>query len=137
MEPLGLGIDIIELKRVRALYERHGDRFLERVYTPPERQRALELKDPTSFLAGRFAAKECVLKVLGTGLAEGISWQHILIAREPSGAPRVFLCGNALERARALGLGRILVSIAHGREHAVAQAIGFRGDPESLKYSEI
>jgi holo-[acyl-carrier protein] synthase len=134
MEPLGLGIDIIELARVRSLYERHPDRFLDRVYTPVERQRAQALKDPTPFLAGRFAAKEAVLKVLGTGLTGGISWQHIHVVREPSGAPRVFLSDRAFARAASIGLGLILVSISHGREHAVAQALGFKGDPEALLY---
>jgi holo-[acyl-carrier protein] synthase len=132
MEPLGLGIDIVEIDRVRSLYERHPDRFLDRVYTPAERERAQALRDPTPFLAGRFAAKEAILKVLGTGLTCGISWQHIHVVREPSGAPRVHLSDKAFLRAKGLGLGRILVSISHGREHAVAQALGFRGDPENL-----
>jgi holo-[acyl-carrier protein] synthase len=134
MEPLGLGIDIIEIARVRSLYERHPDRFLDRVYTPAERARAQALKDPTPFLAGRVAAQEAILKVLGTGLTGGISWQHIHVVREPSGAPRVYLSENAFLQARDLGLGLILVSISHGRDHAVAQALGFRGDPGSLLY---
>jgi holo-[acyl-carrier protein] synthase len=133
MEPLGLGIDIVELERVRRLYSRFPSRFLERVYTAPERRRARELEDPTPFLAGRFAVKECVLKVLGTGLSQGISWRDIHVIREPSGAPRVFLSGKALERAKSLGMGRIMVSISHGKDHAVAQALGLQGDPESLK----
>jgi len=134
MEPLGLGIDIIELERVRGIYQRYPQRFLERVYTLPERERALKLRDPTSFLAGRFAAKEAVLKVLGTGLSGGISWQHIFVIREPSGAPKVFLSSHAWSRAKLLGLGLILLSISHGKDHAVAQALGFRGDPEVLRY---
>jgi holo-[acyl-carrier protein] synthase len=133
MEPLGLGIDLIEIARVRGVYLRHGKRFLERVYAPPERERAARLKDPSPFLAGRFAAKEAVLKVLGTGLSGGISWQQVVIVREPSGAPRVYLAGKALERARVLGLGRILVSISHGKDLAMAQALGFSGDPETLR----
>ena len=136
MEPLGLGIDIVELDRIRGVHERHPERFLDRVYTLAERQRALAMRDPTPFLAGRFAAKEAILKVLGTGLTGGISWQDIHVLREPSGAPRVALSGEALARARAIGLGRILVSITHGREHAIAQALGFRGDPEELRAAE-
>jgi len=134
VEPLGLGIDIIEIARVRSLYERYPDRFLDRVYTPVERARAQALKDPTPVLAGRFAAKEAILKVLGTGLTGGISWQHIHVIREPSGAPRVYLSEKAFLQAEVLGLGLILVSISHGREHAVAQALGFRGDPGTLLY---
>ena len=135
MEPLGLGIDIVEIERVRGLYERYPARFLERVHTPSERDRAHAMRDPTSFLAGRFAAKEAVLKVLGTGLTGGISWQDIHVIREPSGAPRVYLSGKAYARAEAIGLGLVLVSISHGRDHAVAQALGFRGTPGSLRYA--
>ncbi|HVR75376.1 MAG TPA: holo-ACP synthase [Planctomycetota bacterium] len=134
MEPLGLGMDIIEIERVRGVHERHGRRFLERVYCEPERRRALELRDPSSFLAGRFAAKEAVLKVLGTGLSGGISWQDVVVLREASGAPRVYLRGRAFERASALGIGLILVSISHARELAIAQAMGFRGDPGALRH---
>ena len=136
MEPLALGIDIIELDRIRGVYERHPERFLDRVYTGPEKARARSLGDPTAFLAGRFAAKEAVLKVLGTGISQGIAWRQVYVIREPSGAPTVYLSGPALERARALGLGRILLSISHGKDHAVAQALGLRGDPEALRYRE-
>ena len=136
MEPLGLGVDLIELERVRGIYERHGERFLGRVYADPERARTREMRDPTSFLAGRFAAKEAVLKVLGTGLSGGIRWLDVIIVREPSGAPRVYLSGKAFVRASSMGLGRILLSISHGRDLAMAQALGFRGDPGDLRYRD-
>jgi holo-[acyl-carrier protein] synthase len=129
---VGLGIDIIEIARVRALYERYPLRFLERVFTPPERARAAKLRDPAPFLSGRFAAKEAILKALGTGLSGGISWQDVSIVREPSGAPRVYLGGKALVRAERLGLGRVFLSISHGREHAVAQALAVAGNPRDL-----
>jgi holo-[acyl-carrier protein] synthase len=134
MEILGLGIDMVEIARVRQVYERYPERFLERVYTAPERERARKLRDPVPFLSGRFAAKEAVLKALGTGLSGGISWQDLVIVREPSGAPRVYLGGKALRRAEALGSGRVLVSISHERAHAIAQAIALAGDPEGLRY---
>jgi len=136
MEPLGLGVDIVELERVRGIYARHGERFLGRVYAEPERTRAREMRDPTSFLAGRFAAKEAILKVLGTGLSGGIRWLDVVIEREPSGAPRVYLSGKAFARASAMGLGRILLSISHGRDLAIAQALGFRGDPGEVRYRD-
>jgi holo-[acyl-carrier protein] synthase len=131
---LGIGVDIIELDRVKALLERYGERFPLRILAEPERARARALRDPTSFVAGRFAAKESILKVLGTGLSGGISWQDLVVVREASGAPRVLLRGAALARARALGMGRILVSISHGRDHAIAHAQGFSGDPDALRY---
>ncbi len=133
METLAIGIDIVELDRIRGVHERHGERFLERVLTPAERQLAARRRDPTTFLAGRFAVKESVLKVLGTGLSQGLGWQSISVLREPSGAPRVFLHGAALARARSLGIGNILVSISHGRDHAVAQAVGVSGDASALE----
>lgn len=130
---IGLGTDIVEIRRIREAYERHASRFAQRILTPRELGRLRLLRDPVPYLAGRFAAKESILKVLGTGLAEGIGWRQLHVVREPSGAPTVFLSGPALDRARRLGLGRILVSIAHGRDHAVAQSIGLAGDPERLR----
>jgi holo-[acyl-carrier protein] synthase len=136
MDILGLGLDVIELDRVRGVYQRHGSRFLERVYTAPERERAARLKDPAPFLAGRFAAKEAILKVLGTGLSQGLSWQHVVVLREPTGAPRVCLRGKALERAEKLGLGKILLTISHSKGLAVAHAMGVSGDSSALRYPE-
>ena len=133
MELLGLGLDIVELDRIRALYEHHGERFLARVYTPPEQERARQMRDPTSFLAGRFAAKEAILKMLGTGLSGGIRFQDVSVLRQLSGAPRVYLAGQALLEARNMGIGRILLSISHSRELAVAQALGLRGDSDELR----
>jgi len=133
MDLLGIGIDLIELDRVRAVLKRHGNRFLDRIYTVPERQRAAQMADPTPFLAGRFAAKEAVLKVLGTGLTGGITWQDVSVLREPSGAPRVALARKAFDRARKLGMGRILITITHSRELAMAQAMGIAGDPAGLE----
>lgn len=127
-----VGIDIVEIARIRAAYVRHGERFVRRICTARERSRAAELEDPVAFLAGRFAAKESVLKVLRTGLAGGISWLDIHVDREASGAPSVRLSGKALERARALGIGRILVSISHGKDYAVAQALGLEGPEDGI-----
>jgi len=121
---IGIGLDIIEIDRIREVYRRHDRRFTERVYTEEERARIAKLKDPAPYLAGRWAVKEAVLKALGTGLTGGISWKDINVVREPSGAPRVILKGAALERARELGIARVLVSITHGRDIAAAQAMG-------------
>ena len=78
---VSIGIDLIEIARIRATLERYGERFLRRVYTAGERQRVGLLQDPAPYLAGRFAAKEAVLKVLGTGLSGGIRWQDVEIRR--------------------------------------------------------
>ncbi len=125
---IGTGIDIVEISRIRDLYQRHSRRFVERVYTADERVRISKLADPAPYLAGRWAVKEAVLKALGTGLTGGITWKDINVVREPTGAPRVLLGGAARSRAEALGIGRILVSISHSRDLAAAQALGIRID---------
>ncbi|MBN1420049.1 MAG: holo-ACP synthase [Planctomycetes bacterium] len=120
----GIGVDVVEVDRIRKVTERHGERFLGRIYAPEERARAAELADPAIFLAGRFAAKEAVLKVLGTGASGGVAFRDVTVLREPSGRPAVVLSGRGAEVARALGIARILVSISHTGRLAVAQAVG-------------
>ncbi len=124
MRIISNGIDLIEISRIRGVYERYQERFVERVYTPEERRRLATLRDPAPYLAGRWAVKEAVLKVLGTGLSGGIGWQDINVLRDPAGAPLVQLRGKAGERARSIGIERILVSISHSRDLAIAQALG-------------
>ena len=125
----GIGIDAVEIERIRSARRRIGARFTERILSEEERGILATSSTPDTFLAGRFAAKEAVLKVLGTGLGRGISWQQVSVIREPSGAPRVVLAGRALERARRLGIDRILLSISHCREYATAQALGVGAGP--------
>ncbi len=114
-----VGVDIIEIDRVRQSVRRFGERFLDRVYTEAE-QAYCRGRAPQ--LAGRFAAKEAVSKALGTGIRR-IHWQNIEILPNKAGAPRVTLRGRADERFAALGLTSIEVSISHSRENAVAVAV--------------
>jgi holo-[acyl-carrier protein] synthase len=131
MPILGHGIDIVETARIRKLVEEHGERFLERVYTPLEREYcARNTKRYFEHLAGRFAAKEAVLKVLGTGWRGGIAWTDIEIRPEASGQPKVYLSGESLRIASELGISRWHVSISHIETHATASAIGLRGENE-------
>jgi holo-[acyl-carrier protein] synthase len=118
-----VGVDIIETARIRGVLERHEDRFLGRVYTEWERAYC---RRNVLHLAGRWAAKEAVSKVLGLGV-RGVGWREIEILRTPLGQPTVTLHGRAEQRRRALGLTTPLsVSISHIRDLAVAVAVGLR-----------
>ena len=117
-----LGIDIIKVERIRASLARFGDRFSNRVLTPNE-QRYVRGRPET--MAGRWAAKEAVSKVLGLGV-RGIGWRDIEIERLPTGQPAVRLPGRAQARAEQLGMGRIAVTISHEADYAVAMAFGIR-----------
>ena len=117
-----LGIDIIRIDRIRASLDRFGPRFTNRVLTPAE-QAYVRARPET--MAGRWAAKEAVSKVLGLGV-RGIGWRDIEIERLPTGQPAVRLHGRAAERAEQLGMGRIAVSISHESDYAVAIAFGVR-----------
>jgi len=117
-----LGIDIIRVDRIRASLERFGQRFTNRVLTPAERR---YVRDRPETMAGRWAAKEAVSKVLGLGV-RGIGWRDIEIERLPTGQPTVRLHGRAAARAEQLGMGRIAVSITHESDYAVAMAFGIR-----------
>jgi holo-[acyl-carrier protein] synthase len=129
MPILGHGIDIVETERIKRSVEEHGQRFLDRVFTPGEQQYcAANAKRYYEHLAGRFAAKEAVLKVLGTGWRGGIAWTDIEILREPSGQPTITLTGECRRIAAETGITRWHVSISHIETHATASAIGLRGE---------
>ncbi|MEO5885582.1 MAG: holo-ACP synthase [Candidatus Limnocylindrales bacterium] len=117
-----LGIDIIKVERIEATLTRFGARFSDRVLTASE-QRYVRGRPET--MAGRWAAKEAVSKVLGLGV-RGIGWRDIEIERLPTGQPAVRLHGRAAVRAEQMGMGRIAVSISHESDYAVAIAFGVR-----------
>jgi holo-[acyl-carrier protein] synthase len=117
-----LGIDIIKVARIRGMIERFGPKFGVRVLTPAERH---YVRDRPETMAGRWAAKEAVSKVLGLGV-RGIGWQEIEVERLPTGQPSVLLHGRAARRAEQLGMERIALSISHESEYAVAIAFGVR-----------
>src|SRR5687768_14423472 len=125
MPILGHGIDIVETSRIKRSVEEHGAHFLDRVFTAAEQTYcARNVKRYYEHLAGRFAAKEAVLKVLGTGWRGGIAWTDIEILNEPSGQPKVTLSGESLRVATELGILEWHVSISHIETHATASAIG-------------
>lgn len=118
-----IGVDIIEIDRVRKVAEKWGDSFLKRVFTPSE----LELyRHRYESLAARFAAKEAVLKALNA-CDKGISWQDIEILPESNGKPKVRLFRKAQETARQMALESLDVSLSHSEVYAVAFAVGIAG----------
>jgi holo-[acyl-carrier protein] synthase len=114
------GVDLIEIERVQAAIERHGDRFLNRIFTPFE---LAEVLDNSASLAVRFAAKEAVAKALGTGIGL-VCWQEIEIRRGPERQPELHLHGAAAQIAQKLGLVHWSISLSHTQNIAIAMAVG-------------
>ena len=119
----GIGIDIVRIDRIRAIAERWQARFLDRLYTEPERRYCLARPAPYASFAGRFAAKEAVLKALGTGWSEGISWQDIQVLNDRTGRPRATVSGRVKMLMQRAGVTNIHVSLSHDADYAVAQAV--------------
>jgi holo-[acyl-carrier protein] synthase len=115
-----IGVDIVEIERVESAVSRGGKRFLKRIYTETELRTC---QDRLASLASRFAAKEAVMKVLGTG-GIGIAWREIEILTGDDGRPSVRLHGRALDKATRLNLKEVSISLSDSREYAVAVAIG-------------
>lgn len=120
---LGIGTDIVECLRIGQMVERHGELFITRVYTPLEIQYCQSRKAATQHFAGRWAAKEAILKAIGTGWRKGISWRDIEVRNEIGGKPVVMLQGGARDVAESMGISSVLVSISHCRSHATAYAL--------------
>jgi holo-[acyl-carrier protein] synthase len=123
MTVLGIGMDVVETKRIGDSLERFGNRFLNRVFLEGEVAYAKSMKFPHLHLAARFAAKEAISKAFGTGIGKEIGWRDMEIVREPSGRPRVVLHGRALEYAKARGVHEIHVSLSHTAEYGAASAV--------------
>jgi holo-[acyl-carrier protein] synthase len=119
----GIGTDIVEVLRIAQMMERHGELFAERVYTPHEITYCSHRKAANQHYAGRWAAKEAVLKCLGTGWSRGIQWTDIEVFNESAGKPTVRISGGAKLHCERLGITEILISISHCRTHATAYAI--------------
>lgn len=119
-----VGVDIMEIHRIADSLARFGDRFLKRVYTDLE---AAFCRGRVNELAARFAAKEAVMKALGTG-ARGVAWREIEVIPDRRGKPLVYLHGRAKARAERIALGGIDVSMSHSRDFAVAFVVGHSRD---------
>ncbi len=120
---VGIGTDITECLRIARMIERHGELFITRVYTPEEIGYCQSRKQATQHFTGRWAAKEAILKAIGTGWARGITWLDMEIRNEPSGKPVVAVRGGVKDVVEKLGISEILVSISHCHTHATAYAM--------------
>lgn len=118
---LTTGLDAVEIERIAGVLERHGQRFLNRVYTPQE---IAYCRGRVQELAARFAAKEAISKALGTGM-RGIRWREMEIVPDPRGKPHVRLHGAAEGRAAELGISHLAISLTHSRRLAIASVVGF------------
>jgi holo-[acyl-carrier protein] synthase len=123
MAILGIGTDIVECLRIAQMVERHGELFITRVYTPLEIEYCQSRKQATQHFAGRWAAKEAVLKALGTGWRRGISWRDVEIRNLRTGSPTISLYGGARDYMEQAGIAQVLISISHCRSHATAYAV--------------
>ena len=119
---IGIGLDIVELDRIDRAWQRHGQRFAQRILCPAELER-LPPRTPVAFLAARFAAKEAAVKALGTGFSNGIGPHDIEVRSLPSGQPCIQRHGKAAQRLGEMGATRALISLTHGRDTAAAVVI--------------
>ena len=121
---LGLGTDLIEIERVQRSIDRFGERFMQRLFTPEEIAYCLrKKKHAAESFAARFAAKEAGAKALGTGISRGISWKEIEVRREAGERPTLHLSGRAAERAAAMGVQRVQLSLTHSQVLAMAVVV--------------
>jgi holo-[acyl-carrier protein] synthase len=123
MPILGHGIDLTEVDRIDEMLAEHGDRFVQRCFTPREIADAGDGPRRVEHLAARFAAKEAALKALGTGWAQGVGWTDVAVHRAESGKPELVVTGRAADVAVERGITRWHVSLTHTKDHAVASVI--------------
>ena len=123
MKIIGIGTDIIECERISRMLTHHGERFTRHVYTEGEFRYCSGRKIAEQHFAGRWAAKEAVLKALGTGWAAGITWTDVEVVINSDGKPSICLHKEALKQANGLGITEVLISISHCKSYATATAV--------------
>lgn len=126
----GIGIDVVQISRMREVIARWEERFLRRVFTEGEIAYCRARRDPVPHFAARFAAKEAGLKALGTGLRFGIHWRELEVVRERGQAPALVLRGRSREIGTARGGDRMLLALTHDGDYALAQAMLVGEDSE-------
>ena len=127
MKIIAHGIDLVDFGRIEKMLEKHPRRFLDRVFTLTEQSDADNTKNRIEKLAGRFAAKEAVMKLIGTGWRDGIAWTDIEVVNNPLGQPIVTVTGKVKELADQQGVEQITLSITHTSNFAIASAVALQG----------
>lgn len=123
---IGLGTDIVEIVRIGEMIERHGELFLQRVYTEREIEYCQLRRQALQHYAGRWAAKEAVMKTLGTGWSQGVTWTEIEVMSTTAGKPIVRLHGETHAHSRRLGIDEVAITISHCRAYATATALALQ-----------
>lgn len=131
MDIVGIGCDIVECLRIGRMIEEHGELFLHRVYTEREIRYCQSRKHAIEHFAARWAAKEAILKCLGTGWKKGIAWTDMEVRNDFNGRPLVTMCGAAKDEADAIGIAEIHLTLSHCRAYATAYAIAVRQPREN------
>ena len=126
MKIIAHGIDLVDFERIESMLDKHGKRFLDRVFTAREQSDADSVKMRSEKLAGRFAAKEAVLKLLGTGWRGKIAWTDVEVVNGPTGAPVVNISGEVKRIADQTGIEQITLSITHTANFAIASAVALQ-----------
>ncbi len=127
MKIIAHGIDLVDFERIEELLNRHEQRFTERVFTARELADADKVKNRIENLAGRFAAKEAVMKLVGTGWRDGVAWTDIEVVNNELGQPIVNICGKVKELADDKGIEQITLSITHTANFAIASVVALQG----------
>lgn len=130
MKIIAHGIDLVDFPRIGEMMERHGQRFRDRIFTKAEQEYAESNKNKMEKLAGRFAAKEAILKLMGTGWRGKIAWTDIEVINNAAGQPEVKLSGEVEKIAKKLEVGHISVSITHTANFAIASAVALANGDE-------
>ena len=126
MKIIAHGIDLVDFGRIEKMLEKHPKRFLDRVFTPTEQTDADSTRNRIEKLAGRFAAKEAVMKLIGNGWRDGIAWTDIEVVNNPLGQPIVTVTGKVKELADQKGVEQITLSITHTSNFAIASAVALQ-----------
>ena len=119
----GVGTDLVKVARIVRAIQNHGERFALRILTPDEMKRYQSAPDKARYLAKRFALKEAIVKALGTGIAKGVSWQHINTANNEVGQPYAVLSDGALHVMKSLGADSLNISLSDEQDYVLAFAV--------------